>query len=95
MYEFSRIQGDGGREDKREAWQLFNEAYEQQMKGQLEEAVSLYKLSLATHQTAEAYTFLGWTYSFMGKLDEAIEECRKVHCLQSPRQPPITISAPI
>src|SRR5262249_55410934 len=25
----------------------------------------------------EAYTFLGWTYSFQGKLDEAIEECKK------------------
>ena len=71
------IQGDGSEEDKREAWQLFQQAYEQQMKGQLEEAVSLYKLSLATHQTAEAYTFLGWTYSFMGKLDEAIDECHK------------------
>ena len=71
------IQGDGSEEDKREAWQLFQQAYEQQMKGQLEEAVNLYKLSLATHQTAEAYTFLGLTYSFMGKLDEAIEECHK------------------
>ena len=32
---------DGSEEDKREAWQLFQQAYEQQMKGQLEEAVSL------------------------------------------------------
>ena len=71
------IQGDGSEEDKREAWQLFQQAYEQQMKGKLEEAVNLYKLSLATHRTAEAYTFLGWTYSFMGKLDEAIDECHK------------------
>ncbi len=30
------IQGDGSEEDKREAWQLFQQAYEQQMKGQLE-----------------------------------------------------------
>jgi tetratricopeptide (TPR) repeat protein len=69
------IQGEGSEEDKRTAWQLFQQAYEQQMKGQLDEAVSLYKESLATHPTAEAYTFLGWTYSFMGRLDEAIEEC--------------------
>ena len=27
------IQGDGSEEDKREAWQLFQQAYEQQMKG--------------------------------------------------------------
>ncbi|MBX3237783.1 MAG: tetratricopeptide repeat protein [Nitrospiraceae bacterium] len=69
------IQGEGSDEDKRTAWQLFQQAYEQQMKGQLEEAVTLYKESLATHPTAEAYTFLGWTYSFMGRLDEAIDEC--------------------
>jgi tetratricopeptide (TPR) repeat protein len=71
------VQGEGHEEDKREAWTLFQQAYERQMKGELEEAVSLYKRSLATHPTAEAYTFLGWTYSFMGRLDEAIEECHK------------------
>lgn len=69
------IQGEGREEDKRQAWSLFQQAYERQMKGELEEAVSLYKQSLATHPTAEAYTFLGWTYSFMGRLDDAIEEC--------------------
>ena len=47
------------------------------MKGELEEAVNLYKQSIAAHPTAEAYTFLGWTYSFMGRLDDAIEECHK------------------
>lgn len=26
--------------------------------------------------TAEAHTFLGWTYSFTGDLDKAIEECK-------------------
>jgi Tfp pilus assembly protein PilF len=45
------------------------------MKGELEEAVALYKKSLDMHPTAEAHTFLGWTYSFMGRLDDAIEEC--------------------
>jgi len=71
------LQGEGHEEDKREAWQLFQQAYELQMKGELEEAVTLYKKSIESHPTAEAYTFLGWTYSFMGRLDEAIEECHK------------------
>ena len=57
------IQGGGREEDKRAAWQLFQQAYERQMKGELEEAVMLYKKSIETHPTAEAYTFLGWTYS--------------------------------
>jgi Tfp pilus assembly protein PilF len=71
------IQGEGREEDKRQAWDLFQQAYEQQMKRELEEAVNLYKKSLATHPTAEAYTFLGWTYSWMGRIDEAIDECHK------------------
>jgi len=70
------VQGDGREEDKREAWCLFQQAYEQQRNGQLEEAVSLYRQSLSVHPTAEAHTFLGWTYSFMGRLDDAIDECR-------------------
>jgi hypothetical protein len=37
------VQGEGHEEDKREAWTLFQQAYERQMKGELEEAVSLYK----------------------------------------------------
>jgi Tfp pilus assembly protein PilF len=71
------IQGEGREEDKREAWQLFQQAYERQMKGELEEAVELYKKSIEVHPTAEAYTFLGWTYSIMGRIEDAIEECHK------------------
>lgn len=71
------LQGEGREEDKRQAWDLFQRAFERQMKGELEEAVDLYKQSIATHPTAEGYTFLGWTYSFMGRIDDAIEECHK------------------
>jgi len=71
------VQGEGSEEDKREAWELFQKAYQQQMKGELEEAVSLYRQSLAAHPTAEAHTFLGWTYSFMGRLNDAIDECHR------------------
>ncbi len=70
-------QGEGKEEDKIVAWNLFQQAYEAQMKGRLEEAVQLYKQSLDAFPTAEAYTFLGWTYSFMGQLNEAIEECQR------------------
>jgi tetratricopeptide (TPR) repeat protein len=59
------------------AAELFQQALNAQMRGDLEEAVSLYKLSLAAFPTAEAHTFLGWTYSFQGMLDDAIAECEK------------------
>lgn len=59
------------------AIELFEKAYRMQMQGELDLAVSLYKKSIHLHPTAEAYTFLGWTYRFQGKLDDAIEQCRK------------------
>ena len=43
------------------AAELFQEAYEAQMRGDLREAVRLYRRSLEAHPTAEAHTFLGWT----------------------------------
>ena len=59
------------------AIEYFQQAYSHQMKGELDEAVELYKKSIETFPTAEAHTFLGWTYSFMGSYDEAIAECRR------------------
>jgi Tfp pilus assembly protein PilF len=58
------------------AQELFQEAYEHQMAGNLDLAISLYKRSIELYPTAEAYTFLGWTYRFQGKIDDAIEECK-------------------
>ena len=59
------------------ASELFHRAYECQMNGDLEEAIELYRQSIDLYPTAEAHTFLGWTYSFQGRLDDAIEECKK------------------
>lgn len=60
-----------------EAWELLREAYREQMAGDYARAVDLYKSSLALFPTAEAHTFLGWTYHFQGKIDEAIAECKR------------------
>ncbi|MEW6207774.1 MAG: tetratricopeptide repeat protein [Acidobacteriota bacterium] len=62
---------------KREALRLFKEAYEAQMQNELDRAADHYLQSIREYPTAEAHTFLGWTYSFMGLTDEAIDECRK------------------
>src|SRR5262249_12659062 len=62
---------------QKRAIELFQQAYQSQMKKELEEAVELYKKSIEAYPTAEAYTFLGWTYSWMGRVDDAIAECRK------------------
>jgi tetratricopeptide (TPR) repeat protein len=54
---------------------FFQSGYEYQMSGEFDLAIEYYKRSIEVHPTAEAYTFLGWTYSFQGKLQEAIAEC--------------------
>src|SRR5829696_39753 len=60
---------------KRKAIKLFNQAYEAQMAKDYDAAIRLYKQSIEVFPTAEAYTFLGWTYSFQGEYDLAIAEC--------------------
>ena len=65
------------KESLEKAVRLFHEAYRFQMEGELEEAIRLYRYSIQCHPTAEAHTYLGWTYSFQGRYDEAIEECKK------------------
>ncbi len=66
-------------EDERvaRAHERFQRAYEFQAAGEYEKAIRLYKESIEIYPTAEAHTFLGWTYSFQGHLDEAITECYK------------------
>ena len=62
-------------EPRKLALRYFDEGYKHQMDGRLEEAKELYTRSIEAHPTAEAYTFRGWTYSFLGDLDAAIREC--------------------
>lgn len=45
------------------------------MSGHLDDAIGYYKKSINVLPTPEAYTFLGWAYSFQGRYDDAIEEC--------------------
>src|SRR5579864_3063303 len=64
-------------EREAQAWQRFQEAYQAQMEGDYDRAVELYRRSLALHPSAEAHTFLGWTFHFQGKIPEAIAECKR------------------
>ena len=59
------------------AIEYFERAFAHQKKGELEEAIRLYKKSISILPTAEAHTFLGWTFSFQGNYDEAIAECHR------------------
>jgi len=59
------------------AEEFFRRAYEAQMAGELDAAITLYQKSIELGPTAEAHTFLGWTYSFQRRYREAIAECKR------------------
>ena len=59
------------------ALELWQQGTARLLVGDSSEAIELFTRSLQICPTAEAYTFRGWAYSFAGRLDEAIEECRK------------------
>ena len=41
------------------------------------DAVELYRESIEVHPTAEAQTYLGWSLSHLGRLEEAVAEAKK------------------
>ncbi len=59
------------------AHEYLQKAYQRQMEGDVEQALLLYSLSIEACPTAEAYTFRGWAYSFLGDLNQAIAECEQ------------------
>lgn len=62
---------------KKIAQEFFKKGYDLQMAGELDDAIEQYKRSIEIFPTAEAHTFLGWTYSFQGRYEEAIGECKE------------------
>jgi len=59
------------------AGEYFRQAYESQSNGDYARALELYTQSIVAFPTAEAYTFRGWTYSFVGDYDSAIADCHR------------------
>ena len=64
-------------EPRTRALELWNEAMRFHMNRDLERAVELYTQSIEVFPTAEAYTFRGWAFEGMGRIDDAIAECRR------------------
>lgn len=62
---------------KRRALELWDEGVRHHLGGDFQHAIALYTRSIETCPTAEAYTFRGWAYNFLGRVDDAIRECKK------------------
>lgn len=63
--------------DASHAQAVWEEGTKALLSGDPDDAIDLFTRSLSIEPTAEAYTFRGWAYSFTGRWDDAIEECRK------------------
>jgi Tfp pilus assembly protein PilF len=61
---------------KRRALQVWEHGQRHQLHGDIQTAIKLYSESIDICPTAEAHTFRGWAYSFQGKLEDAIAECK-------------------
>lgn len=65
-------QSESPEEQARAAWQL---GYLLHLHGEYERAIERFRESISLHPTAEAHTFLGWSLSHLGRLEEAIAQC--------------------
>jgi tetratricopeptide (TPR) repeat protein len=61
--------------DQQRAMALVDEGMKRQMAGDLDDSIRLYKESISICPTADAHTYLGWAYSFRGRIDDAIGQC--------------------
>ncbi|MFN4319373.1 MAG: tetratricopeptide repeat protein [Aquificaceae bacterium] len=65
------------RDISKDARELLEMALREHMAGNFKKAIKLYEQSIEIQPTAEAYTYMGWAYSMLGKLETAIELCLK------------------
>lgn len=59
------------------AKELWEQGTQELMAGRIPDAIRLFEASLEVEPTAEGFTYRGWAISYLGLLDEAIEECKK------------------
>ena len=62
---------------KQRAMELWDLGVAYHLRGDFQNAIALYDKSIEIYPTAEAYTFRGWAFRSLGRIDDAIAECRK------------------
>ena len=56
---------------------LWRQGYVLHVLGAYPQAILLFRRSITVRPTAEGHTFLGWSLSHVGRIDEAITECKR------------------
>ncbi len=67
--------------DKMRAYALWRQGYLLHLNGRYQAAVDSFRESIEILPTAEGHTFLGWSLSMLGHLEQAIAECEKAIAL--------------
>ena len=67
--------------DRVRAYALWERGYVLHLSGRYQEAVDSFRESIEVLPTAEGHTFLGWSLSMLGRLEEAVAECHKAIAL--------------
>ena len=67
--------------DRVRAYALWEQGYVLHLSGRYREAVDSFRKSVEVLPTAEGHTFLGWSLSMLGRLEEAVAECHKAIAL--------------
>ncbi len=60
-----------------EAYLHWQRGYVLHAYGDYHEAIASFRRSIEAYPTAEGHTFLGWSLSYLGRVDDAIAECKK------------------
>ena len=67
--------------DQQRAYALWQQGYLLHLSGRYQAAVDSFRESIEILPTAEGHTFLGWSLSMLGHLEQAIAECEKAIAL--------------
>ena len=67
--------------DEVRAYVLWERGYQLHLAGRFEAAVESFRASIEILPTAEGHTYLGWSLSMLGEIEEALAECKKAIAL--------------
>ena len=67
--------------DQMRAYALWQQGYLLHLNGRYQAAVDSFRESVEVLPTAEGHTFLGWSLSMLGHLEQAIAECKRAIAL--------------
>ena len=67
--------------DEVRAYVLWQQGYALHVTGRYQAAVDRFRASIEILPTAEGHTYLGWSLSMLGQVEEALAECKKAIAL--------------